>query len=338
MKEKNIISWDDWFMGLAILSSKLSPRKNKNFNGGGACIVNTDNIIVGLGYNVYLGKDEEDILHGVKVAILDSKHGLKDSSLYTKTFPCHECAKIIAQKRLKKVYYLKQFDENNESLVASRIILQNAGIETIQLIPNQKKIIIDFGMYDSDEYPQNSLFESIKDKIIKYWLKVTRKDEFTWNEYGMSIAIMAAQRSKDPSTKVGSCITSQDQRILGVGYNGFTRVKSGQNDEVFSWKKSEIFLENRNTYVAHSEPNSMVNSAGNIEEGILFVGLFPCNECGKMVIRKKLSIIYYLSDRNKHNAYFKKGVRMLKKAGVKVRKFRTNRDKIVIDFNYEKRN
>ena len=153
----------------------------------------------------------------------------------------------------------------------------------------------------------------------------------------MGIAILATHRSKDPSTKVGSCIITPNKRIAGVGYNGFPRVIEGTNDTIFSWEKSDIFLENRNTYVVHSEANAILNSKYSLVGCTIYVGLFPCNECVKLIIQSGIKKVVYLSDRNKHNAYFKKGKRMLQKAGIKVVKFRTNRDKIVIDFDYEKR-
>ena len=47
-----------------------------------------------------------------------------------------------------------------------------------------------------------------------------RKDYLEWNEYFMAIAKLSAMRSKDPSTQVGACIVSNDNRILSIGYNG----------------------------------------------------------------------------------------------------------------------
>ncbi len=58
-----------------------------------------------------------------------------------------------------------------------------------------------------------------------------RKNHIDWDSYFMGIAILSAMRSKDPHTQVGACIVNREQRIIGVGYNGFPE---GCNDEDFS--------------------------------------------------------------------------------------------------------
>ena len=50
-----------------------------------------------------------------------------------------------------------------------------------------------------------------------------RADYITWDEYFMGVALLSGRRSKDPSTQVGACIVSQDNKILSMGYNGFQR-------------------------------------------------------------------------------------------------------------------
>ena len=59
-----------------------------------------------------------------------------------------------------------------------------------------------------------------------------RKDYLEWDEYFMAIAKLSAMRSKDPSTQVGACIVSNDNRILSIGYNG---APNGFSDEKFPW-------------------------------------------------------------------------------------------------------
>ena len=51
-----------------------------------------------------------------------------------------------------------------------------------------------------------------------------RKDYISWDEYFMGVARLAGLGSKDPSSQVGSCIVSQDNKILSMGYNGFHRL------------------------------------------------------------------------------------------------------------------
>ncbi len=61
-----------------------------------------------------------------------------------------------------------------------------------------------------------------------------RVDYITWDEYFMGVALLSGRRSKDPSTQVGACIVSQDNKILSMGYNGFPK---GCSDDEFPWGK-----------------------------------------------------------------------------------------------------
>lgn len=63
-----------------------------------------------------------------------------------------------------------------------------------------------------------------------------RVDYITWEEYFMGLALLSAQRSKDPHTQVGACIVNEKKRIVGLGYNGFP---DGVSDDEFPWGKSE---------------------------------------------------------------------------------------------------
>ena len=49
-----------------------------------------------------------------------------------------------------------------------------------------------------------------------------RTDYLSWDEYFMGVAMLSGMRSKDPNTQVGCCIVSQDNKILSMGYNGFS--------------------------------------------------------------------------------------------------------------------
>lgn len=62
-----------------------------------------------------------------------------------------------------------------------------------------------------------------------------RVDYITWDEYFMGVATLSGRRSKDPSTQVGACIVSQDNKILSMGYNGFPK---GCSDDEFPWGKN----------------------------------------------------------------------------------------------------
>ena len=124
-----------------------------------------------------------------------------------------------------------------------------------------------------------------------------RKDYLEWDEYFMAIAKLSAMRSKDPSTQVGACIVSNDNRILSIGYNG---APNGFNDEKFPWGREGNPLETKYLYVVHAERNAILNYRGSrkdLENSKIYVDLFPCNECAKEIIQAGIKEVVYLSDK-----------------------------------------
>ncbi len=124
-----------------------------------------------------------------------------------------------------------------------------------------------------------------------------RKSYISWDEYFMSIAKLSAMRSKDPSTQVGACIVSEDNRILSIGYNG---APNGFNDDSFPWGREGETLNTKYPYVCHAELNAILNYRGSrkdLENAKLYVDLFPCNECAKMIIQAGIKQVIYLCDK-----------------------------------------
>ena len=80
-----------------------------------------------------------------------------------------------------------------------------------------------------------------------------RKDYISWDEYFMSIAKLSAMRSKDPSTQVGACIVSNDNRILSIGYNG---APNGFDDEKFPLSREGENLDTKYPYVCHASTHA----------------------------------------------------------------------------------
>ena len=94
-----------------------------------------------------------------------------------------------------------------------------------------------------------------------------REDYITWDEYFMGVAMLSGKRSKDPSTQVGACIVSQDNKILSMGYNGFPK---GCSDDEFPWGKEHEKDDPYNAkyfYSTHSELNAILNYRGGSLEG-----------------------------------------------------------------------
>ncbi len=126
-----------------------------------------------------------------------------------------------------------------------------------------------------------------------------RLNYLTWDEYFIALAKLTAMRSKDPSTQVGACIVSADNRILSVGYNG---APNGFDDDNFPWDRQGENLETKYPYVCHAEMNAVLNYRGtrkDFENARIYVDLFPCNECAKIIIQSGIKEVVYLSNKYK---------------------------------------
>jgi len=157
-----------------------------------------------------------------------------------------------------------------------------------------------------------------------------REHYLSWDEYFMGIALLSAQRSKDPSTQVGACIVNDDKKIVGVGYNGFPM---GCNDDELPWEREGAFLETKYPYVCHAELNAILNSISRDLKGCsIYVALFPCNECAKAIIQSGIKEIVYLSDKYKHTDIVIASKRMLNQAGVVMRELDIPLENITINF------
>ena len=124
-----------------------------------------------------------------------------------------------------------------------------------------------------------------------------RSDYISWDEYFMGVAILAAQRSKDPNTQVGACIVSNDN---------------------FTWER-DTADDNKYFYTVHSELNAILNyRGGSLEGSKIYVTLFPCNECAKAIIQSGIKAVIYRDDLYKDTKEVKASKRMLKTAGVEI--------------------
>ena len=118
-----------------------------------------------------------------------------------------------------------------------------------------------------------------------------RLDYIEWEDYFMALALLSAMRSKDPNRQVGACIADSENRIVGIGYNGFPR---GCSDDVLPWGKSEKWLHTKYPYVCHAEMNAIMNKNSTKLNGCrMFVTLFPCNDCAKLIIQSGISEVIY---------------------------------------------
>lgn len=158
-----------------------------------------------------------------------------------------------------------------------------------------------------------------------------RMGYITWDEYFMGVAKLSAMRSKDPSTQVGACIVSADNKILSMGYNGFPK---GCSDDDFPWEKENESVDPYNAkyfYTTHSELNAILNYRGGSLEGTkLYVTLFPCNECAKAIIQAGITTLIYDSDKYADTPGVHASKRMLDAAGVRYYKYNRTGRKIEV--------
>uniref|UniRef100_A0A914DVZ0 Probable deoxycytidylate deaminase n=1 Tax=Acrobeloides nanus TaxID=290746 RepID=A0A914DVZ0_9BILA len=165
--------------------------------------------------------------------------------------------------------------------------------------------------------------------LVKEKLCLKRPDYISWDEYFMYMALLAAQRSKDPSTQVGAIIINQEKIIVGCGYNG---MPIGCDDNLMPWgKDSENMLENKYFYVCHAEMNAILNTNSNVStrSATIYTTMFPCNECAKLIIQSRMSEVVYLKDKpDKQQMQASKN--LLQIAGIKFRQFQSDRKTLTL--------
>ncbi|MDR0934749.1 MAG: dCMP deaminase family protein [Erysipelotrichaceae bacterium] len=155
------------------------------------------------------------------------------------------------------------------------------------------------------------------------------KTIINWDEYFMGIAELASFRSKDPRTKVGACIVDSDHKVVSSGYNGMPR---GIEDNELSWNNGEG-LDSKYLYVCHAEFNAILNTRNGsaLKDCILYVTLFPCNECAKAIIQVGIKEIVYLDNKYKDTVETQASIKMLTLAGIKIRQYQGRKINISIE-------
>ncbi|TDH73081.1 hypothetical protein CCR75_003706 [Bremia lactucae] len=174
-----------------------------------------------------------------------------------------------------------------------------------------------------------------------------RADYLSWDDYFMSVAFLSAMRSKDPSTQVDTVtdifqllmsvdfsIVSPERKIVGIGYNGFP---NGCDDDSLPWARESATdspLDTKYPYVCHAEMNAILNkNSTDIKGCTIYVALFPCNECAKLIIQSGISRVVYCSNKYNCDWKFVASRRLLDMAGVRYTQHMLRVSKVVIDFN-----
>jgi dCMP deaminase len=162
-KRQNYISWDEYFMGVALLSAMRSKDPGTQV---GACIVNDKNKIVGAGYNGFpMGCDDDEFPWEKQGGFLDTKYAyvchaelnailnnigmdLQGCKIYTALFPCNECTKAIIQAGITEVIYLSDKYEATDSAKASRLMLDKAGVVCRKVTTSLPNLLLSFNEAD----------------------------------------------------------------------------------------------------------------------------------------------------------------------------------------------
>lgn len=155
-----------------------------------------------------------------------------------------------------------------------------------------------------------------------------REDYISWDEYFMGLALLSAQRSKDPSTQVGAVIVNDDKKIISIGYNGAPRKL---NDKKMPWKREGNFIDTKYAYVCHSELNAILNTSTSVQNCTIYVTLFPCNECAKAIVQSGIKEIIYLSDKYNGTDGNIVSKKILDECGVKYTEYKKTNRKINIE-------
>jgi dCMP deaminase len=143
----------------------------------------------------------------------------------------------------------------------------------------------------------------------------------SWEEYFMTLALVASLKSKDPSTQVGAVIIDDKSRkLVSSGYNGFPRYID--DDRIPKTRPEKYF------YVVHAELNAILHAQRELTDCSLYATVFPCSDCMKTIVQTGIKRIVYLNELNGNDwqESRKATMKMAELAGIKVEKFESDNE------------
>ena len=156
-----------------------------------------------------------------------------------------------------------------------------------------------------------------------------KEDYLKWDDLFMSLAKLIALRSKDPATQVGAIIVDKNNKILSLGYNG---APNGFDDIDFPWAKSGDVLHTKFPFVCHAELNAITNYNGDrekFENSTLYVTLFLCNECAKIIIQSGIKNVVYSYIKNEERPLVQAAKILFDKCNVNYKEYKLDEDIII---------
>lgn len=149
-------------------------------------------------------------------------------------------------------------------------------------------------------------------------------NRLSWNEYYMNIAIISALRSKDPNTQVGAVLVSKDNKIMSIGYNGAPRAF---DDTKVPWSRDTKlpYIKQKYPYMCHAELNAVVNYGGSIldfKDATIYVTLFPCDSCAKLLAQIGVKKVVYLYDYHHDEPIYGASRIILKECNIKYEQYK----------------
>ncbi len=178
--------------------------------------------------------------------------------------------------------------------------------------------------------------------IDEEFLEHKRETATTIDEMYMLCALSAASNSLDPSTQVGACYVSETGKLISIGCN---KVPPHWNIDRFPWgtKREYGLKNNKYTYIIHAEMDGVANSASAIKDfanSTLYVTLFPCTNCAKLIASLGVKRVVYLNSRM--NEDFECANILLSKSNVEVVDFKTLNNNLIqkfeLDMNEDEKN
>jgi dCMP deaminase len=282
--------------------------------------------------------------------------------LYTHYFPCNDCAKVIIQSRISEVIYIHDESGSEQGydlaqrdiLCASRILLTMAGVRVRRFCSTRKRLGLELWkaldsnetFWEANQAVRSESPSSTDTAVFKYRDLLVREANYdpatstcmkrttflSWDDYFMCMAFLSAQRSKDPNTQVGACIVDANKRIVGLGYNGFP---AGCSDDFLPWARDGgCELHKKYMYVCHAEVNAILNKgSADVRGSTIYVAMFPCNECSKVIIQAGIREVVYMNDRYHDTDSCRASRILFRLAGVALRRHIPNVPTLSIQFD-----